>query len=202
MLDNILNTANLYADGLKKVEERRIQWLKKHTELKAHLKQIADHLNANAGYRQGFFIDSLHAFDEDMNGTCVEMPSLTFRSGDMPMLVTFKNSLGERKEFVEQGFRITFNPVITGEVLVLLLPHDNDMNKTTAQFTTLALIKDPGQFTMEMADEIIMKGMETAFYTSFTGIAEIQRDTEQEPLQAPQHHTIGFKRYETTEKAN
>src|SRR5438477_88031 len=121
MIEDILNSANKYADGIKQVCDRRAKWVKKHEELKNHLSEIADYLNKNAGYKQGFFIDTSHAFNEDMNGVCTEMPSVTFRSGDMPMLVTFRNSIGERKEYTEEGFRITFTPIITGEVIILLL---------------------------------------------------------------------------------
>ena len=202
MLNNLLIVANKYADGVAHVQNRREQWLKKHTELKDHLKQVADHLNENARYKQGFFIDTLHAFNESMNGTCADMPSVTFRTGEMPMLVTFRNSLGERKEYMEDGFSITFNPTITGQVVVLLFPHNNDLNKTPPPYATLAVIDEPGMITMEMVDQLITAGMEAAFYTSFTGMAE-QPLTTQQPadLQPPvQHNPIGFKRYDTTQK--
>ncbi len=94
MFDNILGIANKYAEGLQHVQERRTQWLQKHKDLKEQLKQIADHLNANTTYPQGFFVDTLHAYNEDTHGTCADMPSITFRSGDMPMMVTFKKSSG------------------------------------------------------------------------------------------------------------
>ena len=73
MLNDILNAANLYATGLKNVQDRRDQWLKKHTELKDHLKELADYLTANATYKQGFYVDVLHAFDEHMNGTVASL---------------------------------------------------------------------------------------------------------------------------------
>jgi hypothetical protein len=202
MINDILNTANLYADGLKRVEDRRAQWVEKHKELKEHLKEIADELNNKAIYKQGFFVDTLHAFNEEMNGTCKEMPSLTFRSGEMPMLVSFLSTMGEKKEYTEQGFRITFTPTITGEVMVLLYPHSSELNKTPPQFATMGIISDPGGFTMDMADEIINKGMEGAFYSSFTGVAEMPQDQPQEPVPPPHHNPIGFKRYETTEKVH
>jgi len=201
MFTEILNSANLYAEGLKLVEEKRAQWIIKHVELKDHLKEIADYLNANAGYKQGFYIDTLHAFNEEMNGTCADMPSITFRTGEMPMMMTFKNSIGERREYMEQGFRITFNPTVTGEIIVLLLPHSSDLNKTPPPYTTLAIITVPGEFTMNMAEEIIAKGIEIAYYSSFTGVAAMQPENDQqEPTPAPHHDPIGFKRYETTEK--
>ena len=201
MLKDILDVANKYAEGLKHVVDRRAQWLVKHNELKIHLTQIADDLNANSTYKQGFFVDILHAFNEDMNGTCSEMPSITFRSGDMPMLVTFHNTMGERKEYVEQGFRLTFNPTITGQIAILLFPHQSDLNKTPPPFATLAVLDDPATLTMDMADEIICKGIEWAYYSSFTGMSEQPDENDQAEASQPHEHTpIGFKRYETTEK--
>jgi len=197
MITDILNTANLYNEGIKRVEERRAQWLKKHEELKGHLKEIAAYLNTNAAYKQGYFVDTLHAFNEDINGTCTDMPSLTFRSGSMPMLVTFKNSMGERKEYTEEGFRIIFNPMITGQLLVLLSPHRSELNKPEQTFTTLAVIDNPADLTMDAADQVIKQGIEAAFYTSFTGISEQQEANEN--MQSHAHNPIGFKRYETTE---
>src|SRR3954466_10886823 len=119
MVNNILNAANLYTTGLKHVQDKRAAWLIKHEELKKHLKEVAKELNAKATYKQGFFVDTLQAFNEDINGTCAALPSVSFRSGDMSMLVTFKNSLGERKEYNEEGFHITLNPLITGQIVVL-----------------------------------------------------------------------------------
>jgi len=205
MLNEILQIANLYDTGLKHVQSRRDQWLKKHTELRDHLKEIADFLNTNAAYKQGFFVDTLHAFNEDTGGTCAEMPSITFRTGNMPMLVSFKNGMGERKEYNEDGFRITFTPTITGQLIVLLFPHTSDINKTvTPQYATLSVIDEPDQQTMDIADQIILKGMEGAFYSSFTGMGEPGKADEEQvtPLQAPRHNPIGFKRYETTEKVS
>jgi len=201
MLTDILNAANRYNDGVKRVSERRLHWIKKHTELKAHLKKVAEYLNANATYKQGFFVDTLHAFNEATNGVCNELPSITFRSGDMPMQITFRNSLGELKSYTEEGFRISFNPIITGEILVLLLPHHSDINEGDPQYNTLAIINEPADFTMDMADEIIKKGIEVAYYSSFAGMADIQKMNEQTEAQKTSRYTpIGFKRYETTEK--
>ena len=198
MLNDILNIANRYARGLEHVQNRKAQWLSKHIELKGHLKKIADDLNANALYKQGFFVDTLHAFNEEINGICTDMPSLTLRSGDMSLLVTFTNEKGDCKEYMEHGFQITFNPIITGEVLIFLQPHYSDMNKTKPELISLAIINEPGQMTMDIIDAIISKGMEMAFYSSFTGVAE-QNDDEPNPADPPHHNPIGFKRYETTE---
>ena len=200
-MTDILNAANLYADGVRHVQERRDEWLKKHEELKTHLVEIAGYLNSNAAYKQGFFVDTLHAFNEDINGTCTDMPSITFRSGDMPMLVTFKNSIGERKEYTEEGFHITFNPLITGQVIVLLYPHTSELNKPEPAYSTMAIIDAPAELTMDYADQIISKGIEAAYYTSFTGIGEQEQGTnEGEPPLPHAQNPIGFKRYETTEK--
>ena len=200
MLSDILNAANLYSEGLKHVQERRDQWLKKHVELKDHLKEIANHLNTNATYKQGFFVDVLHAFDEDMNGTSATMPSLTLRSGPMPMLVLFKNNMGEKKDYTEDGFHLTFAPTITGQVIVLLLPHQNALNKTQPQYITLSVIDEPGKLTMDVVDQIIRKGIELAFYSSFTGLSEQHEETEQTEVNPQDRNPIGFKLHETTEK--
>jgi len=201
MLTDILNAANLYATGAKQVQDRRDQWLEKHTELKDHLKEVAKYLNANAAYKQGFFVDVLHAFDEEMNGTSAAIPSLTLRSGSMPMMVLFKNNMGEKKDYVEEGFHLTFAPTITGQVIVLLLPHQNALNKTELQYTTLSIIDEPGKLTMDMADEIIAKGIELAYYSSFTGMGNQPADENEQPgPNAQQRNPIGFKLHETTEK--
>ena len=116
------------------------------------------------------------------------------------MQVTFRNSLGERKELFEQGFHITFNPTITGQIIILLFPHYSELNKTQPPYLTLAIVDDPAQITMDFAEDIISKGMEAAYSTSFTGMGA-QPENEQTEAQPPRaHNPIGFKRYETTEK--
>ncbi len=209
MLNDILRIADLYDAGLKHVQSRRDQWLKKHEELRDHLKEVATYLNANAAYKQGFFIDTMHAFNEDNGGTCAEMPSITFRTGSMPMHISFKNGIGEQKEYNEDGFRITFTPTITGQLIVLLFPHGSDINKAAAepQYATLSVIDEPEQLTMDIADQIIEKGMQGAYYSSFTGMGETgpgagDQNDPAAMLKAPKHNPIGFKRYETTEQAN
>ena len=202
MLNDILDIANRYASGLQHVHERKDKWIKKHDELKEHLTAVAVNLNAGTAYKQGFFVDSLHAFYEDMNGTCSEMRSLVFRSGDMPMQVVFSNEKGDKKEFTEHGFQVTFTPMVTGEIIVLLLPHYSELNKTPPSVTSLAIFNDPLALTMDETDKLIARGMEMAYFTSFTGIAEQQAEDElpSGPPKIPHHNTIGFKRYETTEK--
>ena len=201
MLNDILSAANLYADGLKHVQEKRDQWLKKHVELKDHLKEVADYLNTNASYKQGFFVDVLHAFDENMNGTSATLPSLTLRSGPMPMLVLFRNNMGEKRDYIEEGFHLTFTPTITGQVVVLLLPHQNPLNKAQQQYNTLNVIDEPEKLSMDIVDQIISKGIELAFYSSFTGMSEQQNEEQQQPEQNIQdRNPIGFKLHETTEK--
>ena len=201
MLNDILNSANMYSEGLTQVLDRRDQWLKKHTELKDHLKEIATFLNTNVGYKQGFYVDELHAFDENMHGTSATLPSLTLRTGAMPMLVLFRNNMGEKKDYIEEGFHLTFAPTITGQLIVLLMPHQNPLNKTQPEYITLSVVDDPGKLTMEIADEIITKGIEVAFYSSFTGMSAQQNDENAQTEQNVQERNpIGFKLHETTEK--
>ena len=196
MLEKILETANQYKQGLDHVRSRRDRWLTKVPELTERLKGIADYLNANTTYKQGFFVDTLHAWNQEINGTSSQMPSVTFRSGEMPMLVRFKNSMGERREYMEQGFHISFSPTITGQVVVSLLPHYSDLNEKQPEYITLGIIDDPEQLTTDRVDEIISRGMEGAFHSSFTGVNEDPPPTQQGARVNP----IGFKRYETTEK--
>jgi len=200
MNDNLLRVANLYATGLQDVLKRRDHWLEQYVALRDHLKEIATYLNTNALYKQGFYVDTLHAFNEDINGTSSKLPSVSFRSGEMPMLVTFRNSMGEKRSFQEEGFHISFNPTITGQVLVLLESHQSDLNKTPLPVNTLAIIDDTAELTTDVIDALIARGMEAAFYTSFTGMAAPTKRTgsEEEPLTP--RNPIGFKRYETTEK--
>lgn len=203
MMKEILDAAELYAQGLKQIEAKRDQWIEKTKELKAHLKEIADYLNTNATYKQGFYVDTLHAFNEHFNGTCNQLSSVTFRSGDMPMLVTFKNNMGEKKDLMEHGFRIAFNPTVTGQVAVLLYPHDSELNEQEPAFGTITVIDEPGKLTMDVVDKIIAKGMQVAFYSSFTGISQQaapQETVEQVPT--AKYTPIGFKHHETTQKNN
>ncbi len=200
MLNDIINIANQYATGLEQVQNRKAQWINKHEELKNHLKLVAESLNAGTTYKQGYFVDSLHAFDEEMNGTCSGLQSLVFRSGDMPMMVAFSNEKGEKKEFTEHGFQITFTPMVTGEVIVLLMPHFSELNKNPPQITTLAIISNAAELLMDDIDELLARGMELAYYSSFTGIAAQKEVQENGAQNIPHHNPIGFKRYETTEK--
>eukprot|EP01030_Chromulinospumella_sphaerica_P010833 gene10833-10636_t len=61
------------------------------------------------------------------------------------MLVTFRNAMGEKKTYSEEGFSIYFNPTITGEVIVLLQPHYSDMDKELPALVTLAVFPDPAE---------------------------------------------------------
>jgi hypothetical protein len=203
MLEQILNAANLYDEGVRQVQDRRAQWLNKHPGLISQLKEIADYLNANSAYKQGFYVDTLHAFNEEINGTCADMPSVTFRSGDMPMLVMFKNSMGEKKAYIEEGFKITFNPTITGQVVVLLFLHHSELYKKPPEYVTLAVIDDARDITTELVNELLTGGIKAAFSSSFTGAGkekEINEEVKPHGQPIPPHNVIGFKRYETTEK--
>lgn len=199
MFDNVLKIADQYADGLTRVESRRKHWLDNHVLLRDHLKNLADYLNQNTKYKQGFFVDLLHAFNEDIRGTSARMPSVTFRSGSMPMDVTFRNSIGEKKTYREEGFRISFTPTITGQIIVLLQPHYSNLDNEEPEYSVLAVINEPEQLTKDIVDEIIAKGMGMAYYTSYTGMGDNQ-DDEAESEKAFTRNPIGFKRYDTTEK--
>ncbi len=200
MTENILNVANKYADGLSEVRERRSQWMAQHKEVRNRLKQIAEYLNQEARYQPGFFVDTNHAFNEDINGTCADLPSLTFRSGEMPMEISFRNASGGKKEYLEEGFRITFSPVITGQVVILLQPHYNTLSAEKPGYFNLAIIDAPLAMTPEFIDQVIARGMEIAYYSSFTGLADKQKKAMEETQVQHEHTPIGFKRYESTEK--
>jgi hypothetical protein len=200
MFDEILKVANRYDEGLTHVRTRREQWLDKYEMLRDHLKKIADHLNENAQYKQGFFVDTLRAYNEDINGTSSRMPSVTFRSGSMPMLVTFRNSMGEKKAYTEEGFSISFNPTITGQVVVLLQPHYSDLDKEQPELSMLAAINDPAEITEIVIDSIIAKGMEVAFYSSFTGMDQNPQEETETENSINKRNQIGFRRHDTTEK--
>lgn len=201
MLNRILEIANRYDEGLVRVQQRREHWLNKYEMLKDHLKSVADYLNENARYKQGFFVDTLHAFNEEIKGTSARMPSVTFRAGPMPMLVSFRNSMGEKKSYTEEGFNISFTPTITGQIIVLLQPHYSDLDKEEPALETLAIIHEPGMITEPVIDDIIARGMDAAYYSSFTGMGET-RPNDDEPAEnnKTKRNAIGFKRYETTEK--
>jgi len=202
MLNDLLNIADRYAQGIQHVQHSREQWLLKHKEVRDRLTVIASYLNEKATYQQGFFVDTLHAFNQEIHGTSADIPSVTFRSGDMPMLVRFRNSMGEKKDYVEEGFSITFNPTITGHVVVLLAPHSSDLNPEKPPFTTLSVIDEPEHMTADMVDGLVKAGMEAAFHSSFTGMSEPEHTTEHTPeIPMVKRNPIGFKRYETTQKA-
>lgn len=201
MTNDILNAANKYTEGLKNVETRRRKWIEKSKEVKEHLKLVAKWLNENATYKQGFYVDGFHAFNEEIDGTCADMPGITFRSGSMTMAIEFRNAMGDKKEYIEKGFRLMFNPVITGHIAVLLYPHHNELNDNEAQYITLLVIDNSDLLTTDELDKIVAKALEVAFYSSFTGMSE-PRPALAEPsnLQIPKHNTVGFKRFDTTEK--
>ncbi len=200
MIDLILKITDRYAEGLKGVLDRRSQWLNHHKEVRDHLKEIAAVLNEKASYKPNYFVDTNHAFSEEINGTCANLPSLTFRCGEMPLDLSFKNAMGERKEYTEQGFYITFTPVITGQIIVLLLPHYSPLIGEKPEYINIAVIDHPENLTPDAIDQIIARGMEMAYYSSFTGMMDQQKlELHEQENQRP-HTPIGFKRYESTEK--
>jgi len=200
MNNNILMAANMYAAGLKNIEARRAHWLDVHKQIREQLMQIAAELNQATDYKQNFNVDVNHAYNEEINGTCAQLPSLTLRTGSMPMNVTFKNASGETKEYAEQGFHLTFTPTIAGEILIMLLPHYSDLSGEAPKYATLAAIDDPLTITPDMVETIVARGIEMAFYSSFTGMVELQKKEEVEEQKQYEHTPIGFKRYDSTEK--
>lgn len=199
MMSDILNVANKYGDGLKQVMERREKWIKKAAEVKEYIAKIAAYLNENATYKPGYYVDTFYAFDDKINGTCVEMPSITFRSGDIPMALTFKNKDGNAISYAEKGFQITFNPTPTGEIAVMLFPHHSDFYKTEQPYFTLMIIDNIDDLTNDFIDKILGEAMQEAYYTSFTGMAETNDEVGE--MAQKTYTPIGFKRFETTEKA-
>ncbi len=201
VMDKILMVANRYAEGLKKVEGRRAEWLEHFKEVRAHLIEIATLLNETADYKPGYYVDTSHAYNEDINGSCAKLPSLTLRCGDMPLNVSFKSASGEKKEYIEEGFYLTFTPTITGQILVLLQPHYSTSAGEKPDYMNIAVIDHPAQLTSDVIDELVAKGMEVAFYTSFTGMVDLQlKEMEESQKEYHQPAPIGFKRYESTEK--
>lgn len=201
MFDKILKAADKYDDGLARVYSRQDQWLAGHERVREHLKTIAEYLNEHSRYKQGFFVDTLHAFNEGMRGTNARMPSVAFRSGPMPMPITFRNSIGEKMTYKEEGFSVSFRPMITGQIVIVLQPHYSDLDTEEVEYLTLAVVNEPSEISNEMIDEVVEKAMEIAFYTSFTGMAEQPNTDETENNNIPtKRNPIGFRRHDTTEK--
>ena len=199
-MENILSVVNRYEEGYKKVIDRRSMWLEMHKEVRAHLKEIAVYLNENAAYKPGFFVDTNHAYNEATNGTCASMPSLTFRCGSMPLDVSFKSASGDKKEYDEEGFHLLFTPTITGQVLVLLSPHYSMLFGEKPEYVNLAVIDSPAVLTPDTIDKIVAGAIGKAYYSSFTGMTDLQEQEMHESQKQYQHSPIGFKRYDSTEK--
>lgn len=205
MMQDILNVANKYGEGLASVEHRREQWIKKSEELKEYLKKVAEYLNTNATYKAGYFVDTFQAFNEEINGSCAQLPSIIFRSRDMPLMLEFRNDNGAMKEFTEKGFQIAFNPTITGQIVVLLYPHRSEMDDAGDQqppFATVAIIDEIDKLTTDAIDAIIVKAIQAAFFTSFTGMAERTADDDAEAPPQPRYAPIGFKRFDGAGKTS
>lgn len=200
MLTDLLNAANKYTDGINNVQQRKHEWQKKSIEIRDHLKEIATYLDTNSTYKPGFYVDTYHAFIEEINGVCNEFSSVTFRCGETDMGLVFRNNMGQKKAFVEKGFQLTFNPTITGQVLILLLPHHSDLTDKEPEYINIGVINNIEQFNNDALDTVVSKALEIAFHTSFAGMAE-QQEIPQAP---PVHHytPIGFKKFDSTEKLN
>ncbi len=200
MFENILKVADQYDEGLAQVKNRREQWLEKYEMVRDHLKNMAAYLNQHAKYKQGFFVDTLFAYNEDIMGTNSRLPSITFRTGSMPMLVTFRNSMGEKKAYTEEGFSVSFTPSITGQIVAFLQPHYSSLDKEPPEIATLALINKPGELTPAVVEEIITKGMEVAFQSSFTAMGSTPEEEENNEKKIAKRNPIGFRKHDTTEK--
>jgi hypothetical protein len=201
MFEKILKAANRYASGLAHVQSRQDQWLGMYERIRDHMKTIANYLNEHTAYKQGFYVDTLHAFNEGMRGACTRMPSLEFRSGPMPMPVTFRNSIGERLTYKEEGFAISITPTIAGQIVIVLQPHASDLDVETPEAITLGVVNEPSELSNELVEEVIEKGMQLAFYTSFTGMTEYDNSQEENTnIISAKRSPIGFKRHDTTEK--
>lgn len=202
MFDKILKASNRYDEGLARVYSRQDQWLAGHEHVRDHLRTIADYLNKNTRYKQGFFVDTLHAFNEGMRGTNTRMPSVEFRSGEMPMPLTFRNSIGEKMTYKEEGFSVSFTPTITGQIMIVLQPHYSDLDQQPPEMVTLGIVNEPSQITDAVIEDVIEKSFEIAFHSSFTGMAESFMNNEEESQDNTtiKRNPIGFRRHDTTEK--
>lgn len=195
IMENILQAANLYAQGLTNVNARREAWLQKLPEIKQQLKTIAKYLNENAAYKPGYYVDTFYAYDEEIKGICMRMPSLGFRSGVMPMFLDFSNEEHKTKGYKESGFRINFSPIVTGQVVVTIVYHSNAFIQTDPPYEAMEVFDNPLEITTEVVEALLARGIEEAYYSSYTGLAEKK--------QMP-YTPIGFKtqRTETTEPDN
>ncbi len=199
-MDEILKIANKYAKGQADVLNRRNEWLQKSKEVLAQLKEIAAFLNEKGEYGAKYHVDVHLAYNEENHGTCEGLPSITFRSGQMPLHITFRNVGGTNVEFVEEGFHLTFTPSIAGEILVLLVPHTGNFTREQPELEEVAIIENPGAITREIINTIMAKGLEAAYFSSYTGLIERQNLEQDEEQKQYQRVPIGFKRFETTEK--
>jgi hypothetical protein len=198
-MEEILKAANLYATGLAEVKKRRTAWLNNHKAVRQYLVDIAHYLNANAAYKQQFSVHTNRAFHEAIRGSCAEVPSITFKSDDMPQYISFRNTEGERAEFLESGFELTFSPTLTGQIVILLLPHHNPLNEASIEYVTLAVIDEPGAIDQDAINQIVAKAIEMAYYTSFTGMIDLEEQEMNAAQKQMKRTPIGFKRYETNE---
>jgi hypothetical protein len=191
MSKKITAIVNKYAEGIEHVERRREDWLQKAKEVKSVLKRIAEELETEAKYKPGFHVDELHAYDDEINGTCVKMPSITFKCGNMSMGITFNNSVNGEKEYVEKGFMIGFYPAITGLVYVMLYLHKNDFQAQATPPVNLMVINEPKDLSESAIENIVAQGVEIAFHSSYAGISEQSEEPEYTP--------IGFRKRDSTE---
>jgi hypothetical protein len=82
----------------------------------------------------------------------------------------------------------------------LLQPHYSNGSEKP-EFINIAIVDHPKQLTSEVIDELVAKAMEVAFYSSFTGMVDLQQhEMQQESQKQYKPEPIGFRRYESTQK--
>ena len=159
MIEQILQAANRYADGVNAVEQRRHAWAQKAIEVEKHLKEIADYLNTNAAYKANYHTEVQHAYDEHSDGSCIAMPAVILGSGKMPMLLVFEDKDKKKKEIFESGFELSFNPSVTGQIIVQLIPHHNELQQQPPMPVVLEIIDDVSKITNEDLDALVINAL-------------------------------------------
>jgi len=192
MTEQILQAANRYAEGVNAVEQRRHAWMQKAIDVEKHLKEIADYLNANAAYKANYYTEVQHAYDEHTDGSCIAMAAVMFGTRKMPMMLVFEDKDKKKKEVFESGFVLSFSPSVTGQIVVQLLPHHNELQPEPPVPVVLEIIDEVDKLTNEDLDGLIIAALTNALHTSFTGVAEAEKYNKE--TRTP----IGFRMHEGT----
>ena len=193
-MEQILQAANKYSEGLNAVLKRRKDWLDHYKTVRERLQKIAEYLNTNSSYKQHFVVHTHRAYNDSIEGSCTEVSALVFKSGEMSQHLTFRNAIGEHAEYVEGGFELTFSPSITGQIVLMMLPHTGTMNIHKREQQVVAIIDNPMSLTHDLIDDIVTKALMAAFHTSFTGMAEQNEEMMTEQAKIQQRTPIGFRR--------